>query len=68
MLDNATSIACGYTDLCACWDDAAAEPCTWLMVDRETGLGVCSACPEALTRWQAGDLSVAVPADPNLGE
>lgn len=59
----ATCIECGCDDLHACFDEAAGGPCGWLAVDREAGLGVCSACPEALERWQAGDRTINVPVD-----
>jgi hypothetical protein len=54
-------IACGCHDLAACYDDNAGGPCHWLAVDREAKLGVCSACPDAIERWNAGDRSIAVP-------
>lgn len=57
----ATCIGCGCNDLHACFDEVAEGPCSWLVVDYAAGLGVCSACPDELGRWQAGDRSVAVP-------
>lgn len=62
MFKIATCIECGCNDNHACWDEEAGMPCTWLEVDRTAGLGVCSACPEALERWNAGDREIAVPA------
>lgn len=59
----ATCIGCGCDDLHACYDEAAGQPCSWLKVDYGAGLGVCSACPEHLARWQAGDRSIAVPVN-----
>jgi hypothetical protein len=57
----ATCIGCGCDDLHACFDEAAGQPCHWLVVDRDEGLGVCSVCGEHLVRWQAGDREIAVP-------
>lgn len=56
-------IACGCHDTAACWDEDAGQPCHWLAVDRQAHLGVCSACPEDLARWQLGDRTVQVPLD-----
>lgn len=49
-----TCIGCGCDDLHAC--DAG---CSWLRVDRDTGIGVCSECPDQVTTFDAGkrDLS-----------
>lgn len=57
-------IECGCHDFAACQVDDTGGPCSWLAVDRAAGLGVCSACPDGLARWQAGDRTVAVPVDP----
>ena len=59
----ATCIGCGCTDRNACWDETVGEPCSWLAVDYEEGLGVCSACPDDLERWSADDRTVAVPTE-----
>jgi hypothetical protein len=56
-------IECGCHDLAACNDDKTDDPCSWLVVDRAEGKGVCSACPEAVKRWNAGDRSFAVQVD-----
>ena len=45
-------IGCGCDDNHAC-----AGSCSWLMVDRATGRGVCSQCPEVLEAFQ-GELRV----------
>lgn len=58
-------IECGCHDMAACHDEEADGPCSWLALDRDAGAGVCSACPDALGRWGAGDRSFAVPVDPN---
>lgn len=64
MKDNiATCIGCGCTDMNACWDDDKGARCHWLAVDRAAGLGVCSACPELLDAWNAGNRTVRVPVD-----
>ena len=57
----AVCIGCGCDDLHACMTQplpvalARPEPCHWLRVDRDAGLGVCSACPGSVERWDAGD-------------
>lgn len=56
-------IECGCHDLAACHDEKTDGPCSWLVVDRQAQLGVCSACEPALERWHAGDRSLAVPVD-----
>jgi hypothetical protein len=33
----------------------ADRGCSWLRLDRGAGLGVCSACPGSVERWDAGD-------------
>jgi len=60
-----TCIECGCTDTNACWDDEAEAPCHWLAVDVAAGVGVCSACPDAQERWDAGDRAIAVPVRPH---
>jgi len=52
-------IGCGCHDHHACVDPNTHEPCSWLAVDYEEGLGVCSACPGELARWESGDRSIA---------
>jgi hypothetical protein len=47
----AKCIACGCNDHAACHDPFTDGPCSWLVVDRDKGLGVCSACPGALPKW-----------------
>jgi hypothetical protein len=59
-------IECGCHDLAACHDDTTGGPCSWLALDREAKRGVCSACPDGLKRWNAGDRSFAVPTGPGL--
>jgi hypothetical protein len=58
-------IECGCHDLAACHDGATDGPCSWLAVDYSAKLGVCSACPDGLERWNAGDRNIAVPVDVN---
>lgn len=48
-------IACGCDDESACLDSTTGKGCTWLRVDREEQLGVCSSCPADVARWDAGD-------------
>jgi len=49
---------------CACDDDHACVTqredgewgCHWVRLDRDAGLGVCSACPGSdVARWDAGE-------------
>lgn len=61
---SAICMGCGCDDLHACWDDTAGNPCSWLVVDRAAGLGVCSCCPDHMERWRQGDHTVAVPVEP----
>ena len=58
-------IECGCHDYAACHAPHSGDPCSWLALDREAGNGVCSACPDALDRWNAGNREFAVPVDPN---
>ena len=46
----AICIGCGCTD-----DDACPEGCSWLRLDREDCVGVCSSCPVWTTDWDAGE-------------
>lgn len=55
----------GCHDMAACYDEKADGPCSWLAVDRQAILGVCSACPDAMERWNAGDKTVVVPVHPH---
>ncbi|WP_198293993.1 hypothetical protein [Burkholderia ubonensis] len=59
----AVCIGCGCDDFHACWDDTNESPCFWERVDCGAGLGVCSACPECVGAWDAGDRAVRVPVD-----
>jgi len=59
----AVCIGCGCHDYRACYDEAAGGPCSWLAVDYNAGLGVCSVCPDELPRWKAGDRTLTEPAD-----
>lgn len=46
----AMCIECGCDDFHSC-----AEGCTWLRVDRNVGLGVCSSCAHRTQDWDRGD-------------
>lgn len=45
-----TCIGCGCDDNHACVTDGVG--CSWLAVDRDTGRGVCSSCPESLAEFE----------------
>lgn len=47
-------IECRCHDMAACETEADGA-CYWLDVDYEIAAGVCSACPEALDRWNSGE-------------
>ncbi len=53
-LKEATCVGCGCTDHNACVDENRT-PCSWLKVNRETGLGVCSSCPTFLNHSLTAD-------------
>jgi len=59
----ATCIGCGCDDGHACWNEVTELPCSWLRVDRGRGLGVCSSCPEHVSRWETGDMTFNVPIE-----
>lgn len=48
LLEPAICVGCGCTDNNACVNEYR-ETCYWLKVNRETGMGVCSCCPEFLS-------------------
>ena len=43
LFPSSTCVGCGCTDEKACIT-ARGGPCSWLKVNRKTGLGVCSCC------------------------
>ncbi|EIC4423041.1 hypothetical protein LAB87_004935, partial [Salmonella enterica subsp. enterica serovar Cerro] len=45
--EEAVCVGCGCTDNNACVNEFR-EPCHWLKVNRQTGLGVCSSCESFL--------------------
>ena len=49
---ESTCIGCGCTDNNACIDTVDGYPCSWLVVDRMTGKGVCSECPGHLREFR----------------
>lgn len=51
-------IGCGCTDSHACIEPFLEQPCSWLVVDRAAGVGICSECPTEVDRWQRGDRTV----------
>ena len=44
-------IGCGCTDDQAFCNEETGEPCYWLRVDRQKGVGVCSECPAQVAGW-----------------
>jgi hypothetical protein len=54
LIELAICIGCGCSDAHACTNPATGEPCSWLVVDRGLGVGVCSACDRYLEQWRAG--------------
>jgi hypothetical protein len=58
IFDKAVCIGCGCDDHHACVSDLG-DPCAWLVVDYPAGVGVCSECPDAMARWNAGDREIA---------
>lgn len=67
-MEISTCIGCGCDDNHACFDEIAGQPCSWIRVDRGAGLGVCSACPDHVERWDKGDQEIAVPVNQDLNE
>ena len=57
-----TCIGCGCDDDSACVT-VAGEPCSWLRVDRDAGVGVCSHCPGDVTRFDQGDRELYAESD-----
>lgn len=55
----ATCIGCGCDDYHACYDPNTGQGCSWVKVDRESGLGVCSVCLEHVERWDNGDRTIS---------
>jgi len=56
-----TCIGCGCDDDHACLDAETSRPCSWLIKDDETMVGVCSACPGERHRFEQGDRRFTVP-------
>src|SRR6266699_5392354 len=55
----ATCIGCGCDDNHPCVGEGPDGACSWMRVDRDKGLGVCSACPGSdISRWDAGDRQI----------
>lgn len=48
LSNPAECVGCGCTDQRACM-----EGCSWLGVNRRSGRGVCSSCPDQLEQWKA---------------
>jgi hypothetical protein len=58
----AVCIGCGCDDNHAC-AGAVGEPCHWVRIDRDAGIGLCSECIEHSQRWDRGDRQFAVPVE-----
>jgi hypothetical protein len=55
----ATCIGCACDDDHACVGEGLDSACSWVRLDRDAGLGVCSACPGTdVSRWDTGDRQV----------
>lgn len=59
-------IACSCHDLAACLDQKTMLPCSWLVVDRTAGVGVCSSCPSGIKQWNEGCRTPAALQKPTL--
>lgn len=60
-------IGCGCDDLHACEDDFG-DPCFWLELDRDAGVGVCSECPGSLGRWDRAERDVRTERETEGGQ
>lgn len=49
-----TCMGCGCDDDSACVT-VAGEACSWLRIDPDAGVGVCSHCPDEVARFETGD-------------
>lgn len=58
-MNIATCIGCGCTDTHAC----PGVPCHWLAVDYTAGVGFCSACPDYLDAFTAGEHTMQIPSE-----
>ncbi|MGD0585570.1 MAG: ParB/RepB/Spo0J family partition protein [Oryzomonas sp.] len=56
----ATCIGCGCDDNHACAGDGG--PCSWIVVDRQTGKGVCSECEGSMEEWNAHHATKSTPS------
>lgn len=56
--DVSVCIGCGCDDLHACYDKTTGFGCSWVRLDREDGMGVCSECLGHVERWDNGDRSI----------
>jgi len=54
---------------CGCDDDHACEGgCSWLRIDRDEYVGVCSSCPQFEARWDAGERDLSEAAMDHMAE
>lgn len=59
-------ISCGCEDRKACVD-SDNNPCSWVRLERSLRVGVCSMCPDAISRWDAGDKTIEIYAGKYFG-
>ena len=57
-----TCIGCGCDDDNACVT-VPGEACSWLRIDQDAGVGVCSHCPDDVARFDQGDRELFAQAD-----
>lgn len=51
-------IGCGCDAQSPCLDTDTGHACTWVRIDTDAELGLCSCCTHLLARWDAGDREV----------
>ncbi len=59
---EAVCIECGCTSRRPCIDEGRLLPCSWMRLDVTALVGVCSCCPQAAERFDAGDRTVKTQA------
>lgn len=59
---EAVCIECGCSEGRACVDEGTWLPCHWIRLDATAQVGVCSCCPQAAERFDAGDRTLKTQA------